>query len=1054
MAIRYRYDLYPRTDPRDGTRLVRFTKLQQATYRDVVGVGSGALTIRSTEAEAEFLDPAGEQYVRVVREDTSDASELVVGGWWINKYSHKTADKTLSKRLVASGAGAMAYLGRARMAPHTYIHDVFTGQDPFDDKWRLYAQGDPAGGDYLGAVLWRVIYEAQHFRSGATYTHKHKDGLIYTDSHDDDRTQTVIPDLVMDFDQFEDSNGNAWSVESGEFTAQVGESVLSVVQRLMNAGLYVRMNPDTFVLQAYENDEHRRDRTGGAWGTNVVRFQAPTDGTVDTGNILSESERLLESSIKRSLIWAGGQDHYEKATQASDVPWEGFEASDVVSSAALSQIAGRQLSARNEAADTPKIRLKMGRSPATGRYLPWEQVRVEDLVTVNTGTEEWDFDESTYPVAALRIELQRSGAWHGWAELGDGFGSAQSKVFQTTPAPAHVHTLPWCQPGVPATTTATRYYFTTSTAGGPPGVTEDAAWDRANGDNGMAWKRGILSPTPLSTVSSTSSWGVGTLTPPDNSAHGQHFLELSGAGTFSGSVRAVLQAKRRTGVGVTSSQRHQAQMVIRIVSADGSVVRGTLLEDYSPGVLDSATLTSSYVTKKFPASASWADDGGAVLTPVAYLDGDWLVVETGVHTVVDGSGTGASVRYNDSAASDLPLDESSTDVLCSWIEFVTVSDGGSTGDLPLPTVHTGEASVGTAPRIARCDHEHEHGLLSPDGSHYHDAAQVQDLPEVPATLDDLTDVDTSTSPPADGDALVWDDGAGLWVPGTAGGSGSLTVEEEDGTPSESPVSKIEVPNGSLTVDSSGVVSLDYAVSGHTHGGGGVAVPDLLSSLKASADTPDDEFPGTSLDAKWTVVDGSAGAVSLLAGSGAGVYEVGERAGWLHMQVGTASGDSVRLRQDYTLPDGQCMVLPMGFAFDVAAASLANNEIQAGLCLNDNDTGPFSGAAGQTAALMWDTEASGYRIIGWDGSSVIGNQVATVVFRTAYFRISRTGLAYDIFLSMDGFDWSYLGRKTMGSAANNVWIFADCAATMSNRVVIGTPWIRQGSALTIDPWPIT
>lgn len=42
-------------------------------------------------------------------------------------------------------------------------------------------------------------------------------------------------------------------------------------------------------------------------------------------------------------------------------------------------------------------------------------------------------------------------------------------------------------------------------------------------------------------------------------------------------------------------------------------------------------------------------------------------------------------------------------------------------------------------------------------------------------LDDLTDVDTSTTPPTDGQALVYDNASGQWIPGTATGGGGAII---------------------------------------------------------------------------------------------------------------------------------------------------------------------------------------------------------------------------------------------------------------------------------------
>jgi hypothetical protein len=323
------------------------------------------------------------------------------------------------------------------MASHTYL-DIAIGTDPFDDTWRLYAQGPVAGGDMLGAVLWRVIYEAQHFRVALT-EHRHADGVIYTDSHADDRTESAIPDLVLDFDAFDDSSSNAWDQTSGEFKAQVGENLLQVVKRLMEAGLYVSMDPHTFELSAYQADDHRRDRTGGAWGASVIRFQAPTGGDITTGNIKSDAKRAIAAFVKRSWLLAGGSDVYADATGTTDIPWEGFYYADVNDATAAAGIATTQVGARDDAGDTVRLRIRSNQSlPGSGYYLPFEDVLLDDLCTVHTGSGQWDFNEQDFPVAAITIQLRQGGDWDCWIDLGSSYGIS-SRQFQVTPVPAHNH---------------------------------------------------------------------------------------------------------------------------------------------------------------------------------------------------------------------------------------------------------------------------------------------------------------------------------------------------------------------------------------------------------------------------------------------------------------------------------------------------------------------------------------------------------------------------------------------------------------------------------------
>lgn len=488
--IRYHFDLYPRSNPKLGARLVRFTKLQSAEYRgEANGTGSGTFSIRADDSEAQFIDPAGLQYVRVVREDTVAVTEAVVGGFFLDSGDFSALDSLGTRLLKFGGAGTLSYLARSVMAPHTYL-DTAIGSDPFDDTWRLYAQGPIAGGDMLGAVLWRVVYEAKKVRVALTQ-HRHKDGVIYTDSHADDRTASAIPDLVLGFDAFDDSDSVAWDQTSGEFKAQTNENVLAVVQRLMQAGLYVEMDPDTFELRAWQADDHRRTRTGTTWGPTVVYFTRPTGDDIDTANIKSDAKRRIAAFVKRSLLWVGGQDVYSKTIGTTDIPWEGGYYSDVADTTALSQIGSVQIGARDDAGDVSDIRGRLGTATSSGYYRPFEDAKLDDLVTVKTGTGSMDLNNENFPIAAIRISLRIGGDWDVWYELGSSFSASQSRQFQVTTAPAHSH-----PPNPPLCASSDLLRGITELKASGAQVTPPAPKTNANdGDDSTTWGSGEGEPS-------------------------------------------------------------------------------------------------------------------------------------------------------------------------------------------------------------------------------------------------------------------------------------------------------------------------------------------------------------------------------------------------------------------------------------------------------------------------------------------------------------------------------------------------------------------------------
>ena len=456
MSITYHFDLYPRDDPRDGTRLVRFTKLQSAEYRgEANGTGSGRFTLRGDTTDAGFIDPAGLQYVRVVRDD--GATEVVVGGFFLDNGDFTALDERGTRLLTFGGAGTLSYLDREIMWSHTYVGAAGAlsalggGQDPFDDLWRLYAQGSFAGGDHVGSAMWRALAEALSYQAGA-YTHKHADGTLHTDTHPNDRTGISIPALTLGFDGLTDSDGTTWTVASGEFGVQVGTTLLAVIKRAMEAGLYIEMDPDTFELNAWEADNHGRDRSGAAWGTDVIRFQSPTGGDITTGNVKSDAKRAIAAMVKRSLILAGGGDLYGLGGIDTDVPWHGFYPSDIADEDALFSLAGAQLAARDDASDTIRLRIIQGDNPTNGKYVPFEHILLDDRVTVHTGTGQWDWNEDTFPVAAITLSLRQGGDWDCWVDLGSSYTSMAERAFQARGVPTHSHppNPMLCDPTIPA----------------------------------------------------------------------------------------------------------------------------------------------------------------------------------------------------------------------------------------------------------------------------------------------------------------------------------------------------------------------------------------------------------------------------------------------------------------------------------------------------------------------------------------------------------------------------------------------------------------------------
>lgn len=114
----------------------------------------------------------------------------------------------------------------------------------------------------------------------------------------------------------------------------------------------------------------------------------------------------------------------------------------------------------------------------------------------------------------------------------------------------------------------------------------------------------------------------------------------------------------------------RAQMLVRVVSSNGSTVRGTALAH------DASALTSEFAAtltnRKFP--LAWTGSGAA-LTSVAAELGDRLIIEIGyrAHNATATSKS-ATFEFGDASATDLAEDETSTAQNSAWVEFSNTLD--------------------------------------------------------------------------------------------------------------------------------------------------------------------------------------------------------------------------------------------------------------------------------------------------------------------------------------------------------------------------------------------
>jgi len=132
---------------------------------------------------------------------------------------------------------------------------------------------------------------------------------------------------------------------------------------------------------------------------------------------------------------------------------------------------------------------------------------------------------------------------------------------------------------------------------------------------------------------------------------------LSGNQTISGAIKGQIRALESSGTGDLDPQ-----CVIRVLSNDGTTVRGTLIASDTSGL--GHEFNTALRNVKYPKG------GSTTPTSVNALDGDRLCIEVGYrkHESATTSRTG-TLSFGDNAGTDLAEDETTTTANDPWFEF-------------------------------------------------------------------------------------------------------------------------------------------------------------------------------------------------------------------------------------------------------------------------------------------------------------------------------------------------------------------------------------------------
>jgi hypothetical protein len=368
--------IMPADDP-NGTPLVTLTDADISTCELRVGeneLGGGKFTIRRDHASATAANLAAGNYVKVTI-PVIDTDPVM--GFWLDEHDDTilARDEEGGEYLTRSGPGSLAILGRAALLDQFYNGPL----------------GGTNRGNYNVPGYW--TWETEPY--GAILVRLHEEGTL--------QPGFPLVETTIDFTRTQDSNSNAWPDIEELIQIPIGTDGLATYARLVASGnLFVTIDPG-LAIHGYGTSQGV-DRTSASFASGKVRLAKGV-------NIQTELARRASGMQSATHAIVTGKDYtYRQVVSPSFSPgdaakWINVNFQESNDPDLLDDVGGEDLRKRATLLDAVELEILPGVDDTIGQYLPWLHFLPGDLVTLDTGSGTYDYDEHTAKLVGFRVVL-------------------------------------------------------------------------------------------------------------------------------------------------------------------------------------------------------------------------------------------------------------------------------------------------------------------------------------------------------------------------------------------------------------------------------------------------------------------------------------------------------------------------------------------------------------------------------------------------------------------------------------------------------------------------